>query len=111
MRIPRSDDRFDGAISIEAMPHAPDKVAAYSEIFRVLRPAAGFACYEWCLTDVFDPSNAEHVQILRVAEPMRLVPQGTRAVSTFLNWEADTLVEGGRTGTFTPMFFFLARKP
>ena len=49
--------------------------------------------------------------ILRVAEPMRLVPQGARAVSTFLNWGADTLVAGGRTGIFTPMYFFLARKP
>ena len=184
MRIPESDDHFDGAVSIEAMPHAPDKQAAYSEIFRVLRPGAGFACYEWCLTDVFDPSNKEHLRIregimtgsalpdiasttevcealraagfelleardlapesdpetpwyralqgrdftlasiprtplgraltnliLRVAEAMRLAPKGAREVSSFLNWGADTLVEGGRTGIFTPMYFFLARKP
>ena len=184
MRIPEDDDHFDGAISIEAMPHAPDKVAAYSEIFRVLRPGAGFACYEWCVTDVFDPSSVRHMQIkegimtgsglpeiasttevcdalgaagfdlleardlapesdpetpwyrplqgrdlslaslprtplgraltnltLRVAEKLRLAPKGAQAVSTFLNWGADTLVEGGQSGIFTPMFFFLARKP
>ena len=184
MQIPEDDDRFDGAISIEAMPHAPDKTAAYSEILRVLRPGACFACYEWCLTDVFDPSNTEHMQIkqgimtgsglpeiastaevcdalgaagfdlleardlapesdpetpwyrplqggdislaslprtpfgraltnltLRVAEKLRLAPKGAQEVSTFLNWGADTLVEGGRTGIFTPMFFSLARKP
>ncbi len=184
MRIPESDNSFDGAISIEAMPHAPDKTAAYSEIFRVLRPGAGFACYEWCLTDVFDTSNAQHAQIkqgimtgsglpdiastaevcdamraagfelieardlaadsdpetpwyrplqgrdfslaslprtppgraltnltLRIGEKLRLAPKGAREVSTFLNWGADTLVEGGLTGIFTPMFFSLARKP
>ncbi len=184
MQIPEDDDRFDGAISIEAMPHAPDKIAAYREMWRVLRPGACFATYEWCLTDVFDPSSPQHLRIkqgimtgsglpdiasttevcdamrtagfdlleardlapesdprvpwyralqgrdfslasiprtplgraltnltLRVAEGLRLAPKGAREVSTFLNWGADTLVEGGLTGIFTPMFFCLARKP
>ena len=48
---------------------------------------------------------------LRVGERLRLFPEGSRAVSTLLNAAADALVEGGRTGIFTPMFFFLARKP
>ena len=184
MQIAEEEDRFDGAISIEAMPHAPDKTAAYSEILRVLRPGACFACYEWCLTDVFDPSSAQHMQVkqgimtgsglpdiastaevcnalraagfelleardlapesdpetpwyrplqgrdfslasiprtplgraltnltLRIGESLRLAPQGAREVSSFLNWGADTLVEGGLSGIFTPMFFSLARKP
>lgn len=48
---------------------------------------------------------------LRVGERLRLVPEGSRAVSTLLNAAADALVEGGKSGVFTPMFFFLARKP
>ena len=48
---------------------------------------------------------------LRVAERLRVVPEGTTAVSTILNRGADALVEGGVHGIFTPMFFFLARKP
>ena len=48
---------------------------------------------------------------LRVAEKLRVVPEGTRAVSTLLNNAADALVEGGVHGIFTPMFFFLVRKP
>ena len=48
---------------------------------------------------------------LRVGERLRLLPEGSRAVSTLLNAAADALVEGGRSGIFTPMFFFLARKP
>ena len=184
MQIPEGDDRFDAAFAIESMPHAPDKTGAFREIFRVLRPGACFAGYEWCLTKGFDPGNAEHLRIkngimvgdalpdivltseictalrtagfelleakdlasesdpetpwyralqgrdltlssiprtpigraltnltLRVGERLRLVPKGARAVSTLLNAAADALVEGGETGIFTPMFFFLARKP
>ncbi len=48
---------------------------------------------------------------LRAGERLRLFPEGTRAVSTLLNAAGDALVEGGRSGIFTPMFFFLARKP
>ena len=184
MRIPEGDDRFDAAFAIESMPHAPDKTGAFREIFRVLHPGACFAGYEWCLTDTFEPGNAEHQRIkndimvgdalpdiavtseictalrmagfelleardrapesdpetpwyralqgrdlslasiprtpfgraltnltLRVGERLRLVPEGARAVSTLLNAGADALVEGGRSGVFTPMYFFLARKP
>ena len=184
MRIPEGDDCYDAAVAIEATVHAPDKAALFREIFRVLRPGACFAGYEWCLTDVFDPENAEHQRIkngimagdalpdiafvpeicdalrtagfelldahdrapesdpqtpwyralqgrdlslssiprtpfgraltnltLRAGERLRLFPEGSRAVSTLLNAAADALVEGGRSGIFTPMFFFLARKP
>ena len=184
MHIPEGDDHYDGAIDIEATPHAPDKTAVFKEIFRVLRPGACFAGYEWCLTEHFDPRNAEHMRIkkhimtgsglpdiadtsevctalrragfeflegrdlapdadpkmpwyralqgrdlsltsiprtpvgraltnlvLRVSERLRLAPEGTTAVSTLLNEGADALVEGGESGIFTPMFFFLARKP
>ena len=48
---------------------------------------------------------------LRVAERLRVVPEGTTMVSTLLNRGADALVEGGVHGIFTPMFFFLVRKP
>ncbi len=184
MRIPQEDGCYDAAFAIESMAHAPDKTAAFREIFRILRPGACFAAYEWCLTDVFDPGNAEHLRIkneimagdalpdiaftgevlhalaaagfeiieardlapeshpkmpwyralqgrdltlksiprtplgraltnlvLRVGERLRMVPEGTRAVSTILNTGADALVEGGESGVFTPMFFFLTRKP
>jgi len=184
MRIPEDDNRYDCAIAIESMPHAPDKTAAFREIFRVLRPGACFAGYEWCLTEIHDPRNEEHLRIkkeietgnalpdiadtsevcdalraagfdllesrdlatesdpetpwyralqgrdfsissiprtpagrfltnltVRAAERVRLGPKGTAEVSRILNRGADSLVEGGVSGIFTPMFFFLARKP
>ena len=183
MHIPEGDC-YDAAFTIQAMCHAPDKVAAFREVFRVLRPGAGFAGSDFCLTEVFSPRNAEHLRIkkhimkgngvpdialtsevcdalrmagfelleardlapeshpdtpwyralqgrdlsfrsvprtpigraltnlaLRAGERFRLVPEGTRAVSTLLNHGADAMVEGGESGLFTPVFFFLARKP
>ena len=184
MNIPEEENRFDAAFAIEATPHAPDKAALFRELFRVLRPGACFASYEWCLTDSFDPCNAEHRRIrndimvgdalpdiagtqevlaalrsagfaileahdrasdsdpetpwyralqgrdftlssmprtplgraltnwtLLVAERLGVFPKGSRAVSTILNKAADALVEGGRSGIFSPMFFVLACKP
>ena len=184
MQIPEGGDRYDAAFAIESMPHAPDKTAAFREIFRVLCPGACFAGYEWCLTEEFDPANAEHLRIkediesgdalpdiafaseictalrtagfellesrdvasesdpempwyralqgrdlslksiprtpvgrtltnsvLRVGEKLRVFPEGASAVSTLLNIAADALVEGGESGIFTPMLFFLAHKP
>ncbi len=48
---------------------------------------------------------------LRAGEAARVFPKGSRAVSTLLNRAADALVEGGKSGIFTPMYFVLARKP
>ena len=184
MRIPEGDDCYDAAFSIESMPRAPDKTAVFGEILRVLRPGARFAACERCLTEGFDPGNAEHLRIKheimagdglpdialtseicaalplagfglleardlapesapetpwyrplqgrdlsltslprtpagrpltdltpRIWEKLRLFPEGAAAVSTLLNTAADWLVEGGKAGVFTPMFFFLGRKP
>ncbi|KAL2912233.1 Delta(24)-sterol C-methyltransferase [Polyrhizophydium stewartii] len=44
-------------------------------------------------------------------ETLRLAPPGTTKVSRLLNLAADSLVKGGEQHLFTPMFFFLVRKP
>jgi sterol 24-C-methyltransferase len=49
-------------------------------------------------------------QVVRVLETMRLSPKGTVAAHDLLRTAQASLVEGGETGIFTPMFFFLARK-
>ena len=49
--------------------------------------------------------------VLNIGERTRLLPEGITEVSTFLNEAAEGLVEGGKTGIFTPVFFFLVRKP
>jgi len=184
MQLPFEDGSLDGAYTIEASCHAPDKVALFREVLRTLEPGASFAGYEWCLTPLYDASSMRHRQIkkdieegdglpdialttevdqalveagfelieardiapesdpfspwylpltgkeltlrslprtplgrtvtnfaTRVMERVRIAPQGTSEVSSFLNRAADALVAGGETGTFTPMYFFHAKKP
>ena len=48
------DNSFDAVFAIEALCHAPDKLSVYGEVFRLLKPGACFANYEYWLTDLFD---------------------------------------------------------
>ena len=57
------DNSFDAIYSIEATCCAPDKITIYSEIFRLLKPGARFAAYEYCLTDRFDPQDPHHLKL------------------------------------------------
>ncbi len=46
-----------------------------------------------------------------VLERFSVLPEGTAEVSRVLGKAGDALVEGGETEIFTPMYYFLARKP
>jgi len=185
MKIPQPDNSYDAVYAIEATCHAPSKVGIYSEIFRLMKPGALFAAYEWCMTDKYDPDNAEHnvhkkdIEIgdgihnldstktviealqqsgfeiveysdlavidsknpitwysplvpsymdwkgFRVSplgifctsifvyalETLGLAPKGTVETHRILKKAYSGLVGGARLGIFTPMFFFLVRKP
>ena len=75
MHMPAADESFDAAYQIEALPHAPDKTAAYKEVFRVLRPGAVFAGYDWCMTPLFEGGNAEHRSIKQRIEYGNALPE------------------------------------
>ena len=75
LNIPAEDGSFDGAYHIEALPHAPDKAAAYAEIFRVLRPGAVFAGYDWCMTPPYDGENPEHRELKEGIEYGNALPE------------------------------------
>lgn len=68
MHLPFEDNTFDAIYQIEATAHAPDKTACYKEIMRVLKPGGLFASYEWCLTDLFNPADAQHLLIKKYIE-------------------------------------------
>ena len=48
---------------------------------------------------------------VRLAEALRMFPKGSAEVVRLLDRTADAYVAGGRTGIFTPLYCFLARKP
>ncbi|XP_058788531.1 cycloartenol-C-24-methyltransferase [Vicia villosa] len=49
--------------------------------------------------------------MVKALEFVKLAPKGSQRVQDFLEKAADGLVEGGKREIFTPMYFFLARKP
>jgi len=62
------ENMYDGAYSIEAICHAPDRRAVYAETYRVLKPGASFVGPDWCLTSLYDGENARHREIKRDIE-------------------------------------------
>lgn len=58
MHLEYKDNHFDCAYAIEATCHAPDKVACFAEVMRVVKPGGLFGCYEWVMTSKYDPKNA-----------------------------------------------------
>jgi len=177
---------FDGAFHVEAMCHSPDKLASFKQVYEILKPGALFGGYDWVVTDLYDPNNAEHnkiksgielgnslptlplysaviedlkragfeivehrdvaadydpntditwydsldarytdfknfahtrvgmwcsTQMIWAMETLRLAPTGTSDVHNLLTATAKDLVLGGKTRIFTPMYFYLARKP
>ena len=48
---------------------------------------------------------------VRLTELVRLIPKGSTEVARMLDRTADAYVAGGKTGIFTPLYCFLARKP
>lgn len=50
-------------------------------------------------------------RLLRGLEHLRLLPQGTAFVHEMLGRGAEALVEAGSSGIFTPLVFFVVRKP
>jgi hypothetical protein len=49
--------------------------------------------------------------LVRALEALRLSPQGTVQTHDVLRLAQRTLVEGGQSGIFTPLYQWLARKP
>jgi len=185
LALPFEANSFDGVYAIEATCHAPDRRKVYSQIMKVLKPGGMFACYEWCLTDKYQPDNADHrwmkkkVEegdglpdiaytwdckgaledvgfevvherdmavdpgqttswflpmvpgwnplsqrfqltwlgkfimngLLEFFEGIWLVPKGTTDIHRMLQQAAMGLALGGRTGSFTPMYLLVCRKP
>ena len=181
-----ADDTFDRGYAIESTCHAPDKVGAFTEIYRVLKPGALFWGQEMCMTDRYDPDDKRHrairrelmrgialadiattdqvdrdlaaagfevlegidravgengqtipwyqpmetphkmvggalyriplgrkalIRAFKVMEALRIFPKGSADVTRMLDRTAKAYVAGGKTGIFTPLYCFLARKP
>lgn len=63
LHVDAPDNSFDAIYSIEATCLAPDKPSIYGEVFRLLKPGACFANYEYCMTERFDPQDPVHLEL------------------------------------------------
>jgi sterol 24-C-methyltransferase len=80
MSMPFPDGTLDAVYAIEATVHAPSLEGVFREVLRCLRPGGLFALYDWCVTDRYDESNAEHRAIKRgIEEGNGLIDMGTSA--------------------------------
>nr|GMD34884.1 cycloartenol-C-24-methyltransferase 1-like [Ipomoea batatas] len=140
MKMPFPDNSFDAVFALQATCHAPDIVGCYKEIYRVLKPGQCFVADEWCLTDSYNPDSSEHQKIkselelgnslpeirltsqcldaakkagfeVQALECVGIAPKGSRRVYDFLQKSRGALVAGAKKGIFTPMYFFVVRKP
>ena len=110
-------------------------IATFEEVNRALE-AAGFDVIEGMDRDVqegpstpwYQPMETRHGTLgnalcrlpwgrkvfmagSKLAEVLRLFPKGSAEVVRFMDSTADAYVAGGKSGIFTPLYCFLARKP
>jgi len=62
------NETFDSAYTIEAECHVSDKINLFKEVNRVLKPGGLLGIYDWMMTDLYDPNNADHVRIKKGIE-------------------------------------------
>lgn len=130
------DDQRHRAIKQDLMRGiALNDIATFGEVNRALE-AAGFEVIEGMDRDVqqgpstpwYRPMERRHGPLgsalvrlplgrralfagTKLAEVLRLFPKGSAEVIGLLDRTAEAYVAGGRTGIFTPLYCFLARKP
>ncbi|KAE8344120.1 hypothetical protein BDV24DRAFT_19715 [Aspergillus arachidicola] len=68
--LPFEDETFDAFYQIQAFSLCKDLPALFREIFRVLKPGARFSMLDWVSLPDYDPSNPEHIQLMRRVKPL-----------------------------------------
>ena len=68
LHVDAPDESFDAVYSIGATCYASDIQRVYGEIFRLLKPGGPFGSYEWCMTELYDSRDSDHVRIKEVIE-------------------------------------------
>ncbi|KAI9369646.1 S-adenosyl-L-methionine-dependent methyltransferase [Aspergillus egyptiacus] len=68
--LPFADQSFDAFYQIQALSLCKDLPGLFREIHRVLKPGARISLLDWVSLPDYDPSNAEHVELMRRVKPL-----------------------------------------
>ncbi|TPX13065.1 uncharacterized protein E0L32_006491 [Thyridium curvatum] len=68
--LPFDDDKFDAFYEIQALSLCKDLTALFKEVYRVLKPGAKFSLLDWVSLPAYDPTNAEHAELMRRVKPL-----------------------------------------
>ncbi|KAK3941096.1 S-adenosyl-methionine-sterol-C-methyltransferase [Diplogelasinospora grovesii] len=68
--LPLEDASFDAFYQIQALSLCKDLPGLFRELFRVLRPGAKLSLLDWVSLPAYDPTNTEHVELMRRVKPL-----------------------------------------
>ena len=68
--LPFADNSFDAFYQIQALSLCKDLPALFREIYRVIKPGARISLLDWVSLPDYDPSNAEHAELMRRVKPL-----------------------------------------
>ncbi|ETS87815.1 hypothetical protein PFICI_01643 [Pestalotiopsis fici W106-1] len=68
--LPFADASFDAFYEIQALSLCKDPKKLFKEIFRVLKPGSKFLLMDWVSLPAYDPTNEEHVELMRRVKPL-----------------------------------------
>ncbi|KAL4885446.1 S-adenosyl-L-methionine-dependent methyltransferase [Aspergillus karnatakaensis] len=68
--LPFEDNSFDAFYQIQALSLCKDLPALFREIHRVVKPGARISLLDWVSLPDYDPTNAEHAELMRRVKPL-----------------------------------------
>ncbi|KAF4926892.1 Sterol 24-C-methyltransferase [Colletotrichum viniferum] len=80
--LPFEDNTFDAFYQIQALSLCKDLPRLFAELRRVLKPGAKISLLDWVSLPAYDPTNAEHAELMRRTKPL-IGAVGTPTPQTF----------------------------
>jgi sterol 24-C-methyltransferase len=68
--LPFANDQFDALYQIQALSLCEDLPGLFKEIYRIVKPGARISLLDWVSLPAYDPTNAEHVELMRQVKPL-----------------------------------------
>ncbi|QIW99758.1 hypothetical protein AMS68_005276 [Peltaster fructicola] len=68
--LPFENNQFDAFYQIQALSLCKDLPALFKELYRIVKPGAKISLLDWVSLPAYDPTNAEHAELMRRVKPL-----------------------------------------